>query len=109
MEAGEGERCPLCMLCTPTNTCPRVLTVSSEDGNQEGPLMRPASSAASTASQQAGPEQNADPSPGRLRAEGWGSGGPRGRTVGKQGLGCPHEQWPEVPQMLGVDQRQEMA
>ena len=109
MEAGEGERCPLCMLCTPTNTCPRVLTVSSEDGNQEGPLMRPASSAASTASQQAGPEQNADPSPGRLRAEGWGSGGPRGRTVGKQGLGCPREQWPEVPQMLGVDQRQEMA
>ena len=50
--------------------------------------MRPASSAASTAPQQAGPEQNAAPSPGRLRAEEWGSGAPRGRALGRQGLGC---------------------
>lgn len=89
MEAGDGEGCPLCMLCTPTNTCPRVLTMSSEDGNQEGPLMRPASSAASTAPQQAGPEQNAAPSRGDCGLRGGDRERPAGEPWGGRGWDAP--------------------
>lgn len=72
--------------------------LSSEDGNQEG---HPQGQLHSLHSFSRQGQSRTQVLPRRLRAE-WGGdqGGPRA-AVGKQGPGCPHAQWPEVPQMRG--------